>query len=121
MMDPELKRILTDLIASNERLTTSQSYWRAFWRGVVSGVGATVGAAIVIALAASLLHSLAGFRLFKPVVQPLLPYIEHEQQNNRLPAPQYSVESPSPEPTVEASSSSLPSPSATPTISSISE
>lgn len=95
-MNEALRVAIEELIESNRRLISLQSYWHSFLRGIFSAIGATVGAALAIALFVGLLNSLAGVDLFKPVANSLLPYVQRQSKvinsdQSFLPNPSYTT------------------------------
>lgn len=100
MSDNELELSIKELIATNKKLAHGVPLWRAFLVGTVGGIGASIGAAIVIALLSTALNGLSAIELFKPVIQPVLPYVQSNHNNSTesveaLPSPVYASPSPS--------------------------
>jgi hypothetical protein len=105
----ELVDAIRDLIAINKKVAHGVPLWRAFLVGAIGAIGASIGAALVIALLSSLLGWLSVYDFFKPVVNPVLPYVQSQAktkpQIDDLPSPVYS--SPSPEPSPSPSPTSV--------------
>lgn len=101
MSDNELELTIKELIATNKKLAHGVPLWRAFLVGTVGGIGASIGAAIVIALLSTALNGLSAIEIFKPVIQPVLPYVKSNQNNSYddtevLPSPVYASPLPTP-------------------------